>query len=192
VARQFEKLGAAVIDADRLGHEVLRMAEVKERLVEEFGHRVLDTNGEVCRPQLAEIVFQPDSPAGGNSLVRLEKITHPEIGKLIRQQLLELAAQGFQVVVLDAAVMFKAAWDRMCDRIVFVESNYATRLERALARGWTKAQLDAREAQQLPVEQKRARATDVIVNDETSSTTVEDQVKNLWQRWFGDVPPSET
>ncbi len=195
VAHLFEQLGAVVIDADQLGHQVLMIGCVREKIVQQFGRSVIGQDEQVSRMKLAEIVFtdaaisqhsNPElAPATSNSkLSQLEQITHPEIKKLIRQRLDDIAQLNKQVVILDAPVLFKAGWDEMCDRILFVEANEKTRLGRALTRGWTKEQFFAREKNQLSIGEKRKRATDVFVNDESAQTSVVNQARILWHQWL--------
>ena len=69
-------------------------------------------------------------------------------------------------VVLDAAVLLEAGWNKEVDRIVYVDAPREVRIARLAARsGWTEADLAAREAAQWPEEVKKSRADAVIVND---------------------------
>ena len=82
------------------------------------------------------IVFaQTDS--GRVELEHLEKLTHPEIGRRLHEQLNELEKKGVQVAVLDAPVMLKAGWDQFCDQIWFIDAPYELRMRRAKDRGWS-------------------------------------------------------
>ena len=163
VARCFERFGAEILDADRVGHEVLRDASVIDKIVRQFGEIVLQ-EGEIDRRVLGRIVFDP-TPQGARSLERLEEITHPQIGIRIQSELLRLKSESdLPAVVLDAPVMFKANWDRLCDKIVFVHTDIELRRERASQRGWDDDELAQRESQQLPILQKRSKSTDLIDN----------------------------
>ncbi len=187
VARMFQQLGAEVLDADRIGHEVLQLPHVIERIREQWGDKVFLPDGTVDRSALARIVFNPVT--GARELERLEAITHPEITQRLVRQLDAMRAQSVPAVVLDAPVMFKAGWDRLCDRIVWVEADRDTRLRRAAERGWDAGELDRREALQAPIEWKRARATDVIDNSADENSTFS-QVQRLWQGWRLPLPES--
>jgi dephospho-CoA kinase len=72
-----------------------------------------------------------------------------------------------RAVVIDAALLFEAGWDKLCDKIIFVDAPRDVRLERAIVRGWSAEQLAAREAAQLPPEEKRQRSHIVIRNVRT-------------------------
>jgi dephospho-CoA kinase len=179
VAEQFCKLGAGLLDGDRAGHEVLRLPEVKQLVRQRWGDAIFTADGEVDRKRLGRIVFAITGE-GRRELANLERITHPRIGERLRQQAAELAASGRAVAVLDAPVMLKAGWDKLCDHIVFVDAPHPTRLARALARGWRQEDFAARESVQEPLEIKRQRADFVIDNSGSAEQTLE-YVQQLWQ-----------
>ena len=83
--------------------------------------------------------------------------------------------------ILDAAVMFKAGWEAICDHIEFVEATESQRTERALARSWNAEELSSREAAQTPLEVKRGKAALFVDNSGTPEQTFH-QVKEIWQQ----------
>jgi len=83
VASQFESLGAKVLDADALGHDVLKDKVAVEEITAAFGPQVLDSTGQLNREAIAGLVFKQSDQAKENLLV-LEAITHPKISQLIR------------------------------------------------------------------------------------------------------------
>ncbi len=179
VASCFEHFGAAVLDADRVGHEVLEDPEVIAAIVARWG-QIVTRDGEIDRSALARIVF--DSSSGSSDeLEHLEQITHPRIGRLIRKRLEKLAAE-FPAVVLDAPVMFKSGWDELCDKIVFVHADISIRQQRASLRGWDDNELLMREARQTPIAQKRDRSSDFIDNSQSKEETYI-QARKLWRSW---------
>ena len=182
VSGRLRSLGAAVLDADRVGHAVLREAEVRRAVQRRWGEAVLDGAGEIDRRKVAEIVFAavPESRA---ELTFLEQLTHPLIGQRLQEQLAELHREGVRAAVLDAPVMLKAGWDRMCQRIVFVDAPRDVRLARARQRGWTEADFAAREAAQEPLETKRSRA-DVTIDNSLTRQHLFAQVDRFWQSLF--------
>ena len=179
VAEHFRRLGAEIVQADLMGHEVLREAELKRAIRDRWGEAVFDANGNVDRASVASIVFAPP-PKGPNELACLEQITHPRIGTKLREHIAELSRRdGLKAVVLDAAVLFEAGWDVFCDKIVFVEAPRRQRRQRALQRGWSEAEFSAREAAQESLDDKRKRADWVISNSGSSEDTFA-QVRQIW------------
>lgn len=172
--------GAAVIDADAVGHQVLERPEVRERLVGRFGAGVLrvpDSGRErqIDRKVLGAVVFA-DSAARRD----LESIVHPEMLQCFETAIERAVDEGrAPAVVLDAAVLFEAGWNRLCDLVVFVDAPFSVRLERVSRdRGWTAETLRAREAAQWPAEAKAARA-DVTIHNESSVEALERSADSL-------------
>ncbi len=182
VAKCFQRLGAVVLDADRIGHNVLQLDSVKSAIRELLGKTVFDSQGEVVRSAVADRVFGLDS-ASRDRLSRLEQITHPLIAEQMRDEIQRLRlSKNVPAVVLDAPVLIKAGWDRLCDRIVFVEADAKTRQRRALNRGWSADEWRRRESLQTPLVQVRQLADSVIDNSATPES-IERQVTEIWRQW---------
>lgn len=186
VADQLVELGARRIDADRIGHAVLRESDVRERLVSRWGTDVLAADGEIDRRAVARIVF-----AGGGQaaveLAYLEQTTHPRITEQVKQQLERWNAEAVSAAVLDAALLLKAGWNKFCSHVLFVEVPRKKRLERAIARGWSESEFAAREAAQETLDSKRRAADGVIDNSGTPEQT-RDQVRAFWRSLHADPP----
>lgn len=181
----FEEKGAFVLDADRAGHEVLRQQDVRDQIRNIWGDSVFQMDGQVDRKRLGQIVFARQG--GGEELVKLERITHPEIKQLLEDQIQHLLSEGeYPLAILDAPVLFKAGWDQFCNSIVFVESSYENRLARAQQRGWSQAEFDQRESSQVPLDQKRSRADYTVTNDDSIDSVIQ-QVARIWNQLLPDV-----
>jgi dephospho-CoA kinase len=186
VAKKLEELGAVVLDADRAGHEVLRLPHIKEAARKRWGASIFlagDGGGEIDRKRLASIVFAP-TDQGWRELEFLEKLTHPEIRRRLQDQLNLARQQGVAVAVLDAPVMLKAGWDQFCDQIWFIDVPYEARLERAKARGWTEEEFRSRELAQEPVELKRALA-DLVLDNSRDIGYTHQQIERYWPSLIG-------
>jgi dephospho-CoA kinase len=187
VASQLEKLGARVLDADKAGHEVLNLPDVMEALRNKWGDRVFE-NDTVNRKQLATIVFE-NTEQGDRDLAFLEALTHPRIRQILVRQLSRLEKQpDIPAVILDAPILFKAGWDQLCDKIVFVNAPAAIRQIRAVEkRNWNSDELAKRENRQLALDQKRSRASDFIDNFATVAAC-QKQVAAMWSSWGLSLP----
>jgi dephospho-CoA kinase len=161
VARLFAELGAAVVDADQLGHEALRQPAIRQAVADRWGPDVLDGAGEVDRRKLAARVFA--DPAERQAL---EALVLPEIRRRTAAALDEAERDPAKtMIVLDAAILLETGWRQVCDRIVYVDTPRDERLRRVAAgRGWTTQEVEAREAAQWPVARKAALADAVIDN----------------------------
>jgi dephospho-CoA kinase len=180
VAQQFAARGAVILDADRVGHEVLREPAVIEQLVARWGTTVLNSGGDISRSAVAKIVFAPQGEAERQFL---NSVTHPRIAARLATQLEELRLAKCPAAVLDAALVLEAGWDRLCDQIVFVDVPQEQRLARARSRGWDAGELARREATQLPLEEKKLRAT-VSLDNSGSLLEMQARVDQLAQEWW--------
>jgi dephospho-CoA kinase len=149
-----------VADSDQFARDALREPAIRSRLVEWWGNAIVDpASGEIDRRKVASIVFA--DPAQRK---QLENLTHPWIEQRRRQAFSE-AGKGARALVIDAPLLLEAGLSRECDAIVFVEAPAAVRSSRAEThRHWTHAQWEAREAAQMPLDEKRRMADHVVVN----------------------------
>jgi dephospho-CoA kinase len=118
--------GAAVIDADRVGHEVLRAPEVRAAVTSRFGREILDEEGEIDRKALGRLVF-PDAGA----LADLESISHPVLlaelaGRIETLQRTRVAT----LIVVDAALWFQWPERPQVDLVLGVKAPLVLRVER--------------------------------------------------------------
>lgn len=166
VAEALVQRGARRFDADRAGHDALRDPEVVAALRRRWGDEVLDEQGEVRRGAVAARVFA-EGPQAEAERKFLESVTHGKIREAFRRAAQAARADGARAMVVDAALLVEAGWDEFCDLIVFVEADDQLRQQRAASRGWTREQWQSREAAQLPLEEKRRRASHVVSNHGT-------------------------
>ena len=182
VAKCFQQLGAKILDADRIGHDVLRMESVKRAIREHWGDKAFDARGEVNRAAMADSVFGLD-PESRSRLARLEQITHPIIAERMSGEIERLRRTNeVAAVVLDAPVLIKAGWHRLCDKIVFVAADSETRQRRALSRGWLEVEWQRREALQTPLEEMK-RLADSVIDNSTTPEETERRVAEIWRQW---------
>ena len=183
IAQQLADLGAVVLDADRIGHEVLREEVVEAAARKRWGDAVFGEDGKIDRQKLAKVVFAPP-PVGLREREFLESITHPEICRLIRQQIEQSAADGIKSVVIDAPLLLEAGLNDICDKIVFVDAPMDQRLARAKSRGWSEEDFMFREGVQDSLDSKRARA-DVTIDNSGSSEHTKAQIEQ-WHNSLAD------
>ena len=82
-----------MVDADRAGHEALRLPQVEEAVRRRWGEAVFGEDGQIDRAAGRRIVFA-DPPDGPQERKHLEQLTHPEISRMMGQQLAAIAAGG--------------------------------------------------------------------------------------------------
>lgn len=113
VAKRFAKLGAGIVDCDRLGHEAYKKnTECYMKLVETFGSDIIGSDDEINRKALSAKVFNDKK-----ALETLNSIVWPEIGELAKKRIADLVDKGFRIVILDAAVLLEAGWEEYCHQV---------------------------------------------------------------------------
>jgi dephospho-CoA kinase len=188
VTSMLHRLGARVIDADQLAHEVMvQGSEVYRQVVAAFGRSILDEKGDIVRAKLGDIVFNDPK-----ALARLEAIVHPVV--LARTQQMIAEAQE-PVVVVEAIKLIESGLVDKCDTLWVVTSARQQQMERLIEQRYLKEeQARVRVEAQPPQAEKIFRADVVIDNSGTVEQTWE-QVRREWQkvasRIGGGVPPMQ-
>ncbi len=173
------ELGAVIIDADRVGHALLKPnTEIWREVVAAFGKQILTPDGEINRKKLGLLVF--GSPG---RLKLLNQLMHPEMKKAVKTQLLEYRRQGASVVVLEAPLLVETGWTELVDEVWVTTASETTILERLKQQtGLSRKESLARIHSQLPSE-KLIKHADVVINTEKSLDELRTKVKKLWQRF---------
>jgi dephospho-CoA kinase len=173
VARMLAELGAFVIDADRVAHQVMqRHGPAYDGVVKAFGQEILADDGTIDRQKLGAIVFR--DPA---ALRRLEAAVHPATIAEVDRRIAQAVAP---VVVVEAIKLIEAGMHRRYDALWVVTAPRSLQIARLVAnRGLTDAQAALRVDAQSPQEKKVALADLVIVNDDDLAT-LWTKVKAAW------------
>jgi dephospho-CoA kinase len=160
VGEEFARLGCLLIQADEIGHAVLRRGgEAYATVVDEFGKEILADDGEIDRKALAARVFgAPERLATLNSLV------HPSVFRREDRLIAEFAArEPHGIAVVEAAILIETGSYRRFDRMVLVTCPEEMQVERAMRRaGAVETDVRARIRRQMPLEEKRKFAHFVI------------------------------
>jgi dephospho-CoA kinase len=189
VAAMFGQLGAVVLDADILGHEVLKQPEVRQAALDRWGPLVQAADGALDRSQIAARVFA-QTARGYEDRAFWEGIMHPRIRAAVIGRIAEETAKNpAAVIVLDAALLIEAGWDHACQAIVYIDAGDRIRRQRAALRGWREEEFDRREAAQLNLPEKRRRA-DFVIDNSGSRKQTYGQVLDVWRVFSQHVGPS--
>jgi dephospho-CoA kinase len=165
VAKMFAELGANIVDADTIAHELYRPGqEVLQELVKHFGPEILKPDGELDRAKLATLVFD------GGRVEELNKIVHPAV---IRQQDQWMRSLGekdpYAVAIVEAALILEAGVKDHFDRIMVVTCKPAQKVTRfaqrtGMSADAARADVERRNKAQMSDEEKARRADFVIDN----------------------------
>ena len=179
VTQMLEGLGAAVIDADKVGHQIyLPDMSAWREIVDTFGTTVLNADRTINRQALGKIVF-----ADPEALRTLNRIVHPKMFDRMAELIAALRADGgMKAIVIEAAVLIEANWQPLVDYVWVVVASEAVVIERlAKQRSLSPEQVRTRLTAQLSTEERLKHAHLVIRND-GSLAVVRDAVRQAWDQ----------
>jgi dephospho-CoA kinase len=177
VARLLAGLGAAVVDADALAREAVEDPAVLRRIAAELGDALV-SGGALDRRATGRLVFADEGARG-----RLNAIVHPWVRQRSAERVaaLEAARTPPPVIVLDIPLLYENGLERGLDAVIVVSAPLARRSARVAGRsGLEPSAVRERDAAQMPLEEKAARADFVLDNGGTREA-LEHQVAHLWR-----------
>jgi dephospho-CoA kinase len=174
VARMLGDRGAVVIDADELARRALEPGtRAYQQVCDLFGDEVVGPSGALDRSAIAERVF-----ADQDLRRALESITHPEVFRLLAQEVETLRGTD-SVVVFDVPLLIESGFHRVVDVVVVVTAPEALQMERVRTRGMTEESARARlQAQADPAD--REAAADLIIENAGTLEDLERRVDEVW------------
>ncbi|MEO7144013.1 MAG: dephospho-CoA kinase [Bryobacteraceae bacterium] len=178
VGRALAEMGCFLIQADELGHQVLRKgAEAYDGVVAQFGRGILGEDGEIDRRKLAAIVFEDAA-----KLEELTALVHPPVRERERRLADEYTREHPEgIVVVEAAILVETGGWKNYDRLIVAVCEPAQQLERAIGRdGITLEEAQARLRWQLPLSEKLKLADYVIDTSGAKEHTLE-QTRSVYR-----------
>ncbi len=171
--------GAFIIDADVIGHEVIKKgSEGWKKLVESFGQGILDQEGNIDRPKLGREVF-----GDAEKVARLNQITHPLIIKEIFLRIDRLRKEKGEdsIVVLDAPLLVEAGGRDFVDLLVLISSPEEVQVER-LAKDRKMSSEDAKKriSAQAKLDEK-IKLADIVVENTGTIPELREKAQALWR-----------
>ena len=182
VSAILREIGAPVIDADAIVHELQRPGtEVTAAIAREFGPGVIRPDGTLDRAALGRIVF-----ADPERRRALEAIVHPAVRAEMLRRIESLRQEGRPAVVLDIPLLYESGWDRFVDEVWVVFVDRDTQKARLMARnGLSPEDAEVRIAAQADLDEK-ARRADRVIDNRGDLAGTRAQVLAAWQAVVGD------
>lgn len=188
VAAEFERRGAARVDADAVAHSLTTPGGAAiEPIRAAFGDGVIAPDGRLDRARMRALAFEdPDARR------RLEAILHPMIRAEIERRVVQAHAQGAPYVVLEVPLLIESGgWADRVDRIVVVDCDEARQIERVERRSnLPREQVLAILRAQASRGERLARAHDVVDNDGEASA-LGAQVERLHRAYLATLANRE-
>ena len=194
VGEMFVALGAHLIQADRIAHELMEPGQsVYNEVVRHFGREILNPDGSLNRSKLAELVFgfpagsSPSKLSSSSRIEELNRIVHPEVIRSQEQWMDEVGRKDpHAVAIVEAALILEAGVAKRFDRLIVVTSTEEARVARFAAR--QKLDLEAarkevkrRMAAQLP-EAEKIKAAHYVIDNSGPLDQTREQVGRIWHQ----------
>ena len=151
LAKIFEKLGAWVIDADAIAHQLQRPhTTIWREIVDVFGEKILRADQSIDRTGLGRMVFSdPEKRAF------LEQIMHPAIIVQEEERMSEWERSGkTQIAMVEEALLIETGSFRRFHKVVLIVTSEETQIERLRQRGLTRKEALSRIRSQIPLSEK--------------------------------------
>ncbi|MDI6722432.1 MAG: dephospho-CoA kinase [Candidatus Aenigmarchaeota archaeon] len=171
----FKALGAKVIDADRIVHELYdKNARIKLKILFAFGLSSIDfCRLSVNRHRLAKIVF-----SGKSKMQKLESIVWPYVDKEIAR-----LVKSNGITIVEAALLFESGMDKKMNKTIMVCADKEVQLRRILQRNRELSKEEALKRINIQLSQKeKAKKAEYVINNNSSLNNLEKEVKKVWKK----------
>ncbi len=178
VSKFLTHLGAVVIDADKVGHEVFKPGtKAWQEVVDAFGQGIISADGTIDRRKLGEIVF-----SNPGARAKLNQVMHPLIYKQVKSQMEEYGRKGAAIIIVEAPLLLEVGWKSLVDEVWVTSASEATVIKRLKEqKGLSEAQSLARIRAQL-TDEERIRQADVVIDTDCALDELKEKVEALWRK----------
>ena len=179
VAKMFQELGAYVVDADKIIHSFYKKGHpVYKKVLDTFGEKILDKEGNIDRKKLAEIVFSDEE-----KLKKLEEITHSSLYEELKK--IERKLSKDTIFIVEASLLVEKGSYKKFDKLIVVYAPYEVCKERAIKRGLSPEDFQRRWKLQMPIEEK-VKFGDYVIDNSRSLEETYEQVKKIYEELKSD------
>lgn len=175
VAKLFSRHWYNRIDADEIGHDILKKNYITyAKIVKFFGNEILDKNKDINRKKLGDLVFDNEK-----KLEKLNSLTHPIIIKSIKNEILKIKKRcgGKTRMIIDAPLLLETKMENLVDKIVVVRCSKKNILKR-LNKKYPKGKIEKILKMQMPLWEKLKHA-DFVIDNNKSVKHLEKQVERI-------------
>lgn len=183
IAQMFADAGCMVISSDEIIRQAYKDSAIKQTLKKWWGQMVFSPDGEIDRSAVARKVFsRPEDRK------KLEQLLHP-YANTVRERMMQQAGEDLNIkaFVWDTPLLMETGLNRLCDKVVFVESPREDRLARVKqARNWSEGDLAERENLQLPLDKKK-EISDYCISNTANADYARGQVRDTLTRILAET-----
>jgi dephospho-CoA kinase len=185
VGELFAARGVHLIQADHIAHELMQPGQaVYEEVVRHFGTAILNPDGSVNRPKLAEAAFGHPEQGGSSRVTELNQIVHPAVIRRQDEWMEEVGRRDpHAIAMVEAALIIEAGAAERFDRLIVVTCSEEQREQRFAQRLNIDAERACREVQrrmaaQLP-DSVKIKKSDYVIDNSGSLDATETQVRQV-------------
>lgn len=182
LAEMLEKLGLGQnLEVDQIGHRLLTVKQVKEKLVKVFGREILDSDSEVDRKVLGRKAFKDK-----DSIKKLNGIMHPAMKQEVKRIIELQKKQQKRFLILNAALLFSMNLDKLCNRLVYVVTSPEIRLDRLVTtRDWSEE--SARQRLFAQDSKPEGRDDIIIISNDKSEIELQQKAEKLAENFKNSI-----
>jgi len=185
VVRTLGALGCVTIDADDIVDKLYRPGQPgHDALVRTYGRGILTPDGEIDRPKIAKIAF-----ANGEEARKLNALIHPLVFEEF-QRLMTAESERFpdrdRIFVVEATLMLESGGHERYDKIIVVDTDPGTQIERAVRRGMDRADAERRMARQMS-RQERLKMADYVIDNSGDPRRTEIETHRVFESLWKDL-----
>ena len=174
-----DKFGAAVIDTDTIGHEVIEIGKsAYKKVIETFGNKVLAKDGSIDRKKVGSLVF-----SNQELLCKLNDIIHPAVEMEVDKRIDEFIKKNYKYIALETALLIKVGYNRKCDKVWFVYADKDIRLKRLYNNRGVEKEKAIKIFESQNSEEEFRDIADDIINNSASESETEIQIKNILESY---------
>jgi len=177
VSKMFAQLGAYVINADYMTHQLMRYkGKCYGSIVKHFGRNILKGR-DINRSKLGAIVFN-----NKRKLQALCRIIHPVIITEIKTKIKQRRYKGNKMIIIDAPLLIEAGLNKIVDYLIVVKANQNLQVERIQKNiPLSQTQILKRIKVQMPIN-KKIKLADFIINNGGGISNTQKQVRAIWKK----------
>jgi len=179
ISKEFSKLGAYHLNADNEAKEFLiRNKSIKNQIINSFGNDILNKENNIDLFKLSKKAF-----SNKKNQLTLNSIIHPKVTSFI-DNLFNIMRYKYKtkLFIIDAALIFESKLNEKLDLVIFVKSDFNTRITRALLRGkHSKKEIIRRETLQMN-EVIKEKKSDFIIKNNDSLVSLNKQINKIYNQ----------
>ncbi|NLO85589.1 MAG: dephospho-CoA kinase [Clostridiales bacterium] len=183
VAMMLKELGATIIDADQISHELTAPGgDALPALREAFGEFVFYPDGTLNRSVLASIVFENEKERQ-----KLNDATHPMIQERLVEEIEVCRKMGALVVVLDVPLLYEVGLESLADITICCSAPQDVQLERLKTRSGLEGQQALNRINSQWALEEKEKLSDIVIKTDKHFGDLQHDVQEYYNTWISSL-----